>query len=179
MCVCVGVCVSVSVCLSMFRGLSDGSRGPALPSGAPSVEGKAASAALSTVLLEAARLNAPSAAVKSALAENSVPSGLASEIAKAYAGNVDAIRALHATDAVALPSLVDADWKLDYVVKSSDGVSNNEPVYTVQLTFAATGAGAAPAVLRHHRFAASPAQLQDLLHTVAQATQAAKSLGAS
>jgi hypothetical protein len=69
---------------------------------------------------------------------------------------------------VLLPRLLDVDWKLEYVVKSSAVGAVNQPTYTVKLTTASQGAD----VLHHVQFTCTPPQLDDLLGKVNDALRA-------
>lgn len=56
-----------------------------------------------------------------------------------YAPSLRALREIHCSAGTPIPSLVDVDWRLDYVVKSSKSGPVNQALYVVKLTTAAPG----------------------------------------
>ena len=73
---------------------------------------------------------------------------------------------LQATGAVALPALVDVDWRLDYVVRSSGAGSENAPAYFVTLKTREPDGS-----LRDVEFVATPEHMAEMLDTVRLATK--------
>lgn len=148
---------------------------------------KRAYAGLATLVTDMARLDAGSSQVVSTLEEN----GLADSAKTAVIGRLfekfkPAVRlALGQTLGVAMPKLVDIDWRLDYVVRSSDtdNPSPLVPIYYVKLYIAAPvqlhDADKESRHLEAIDLALSVEQMQDFLLTVRDANHQAARLGAA
>lgn len=139
-------------------------------------EGKAkrAFAALAALATDMARLDAGASEVASTLEEHGlVDATKAQAIATLFERSKPSIRLrLGMTLGVSLPRLVDIDWRLDYVVRSSDPQNPSPlvPVYYVSLHVDKEGASDTIDL------ALSVEQMQDLLLTVKHANHQAARL---
>ena len=92
--------------------------------------------------LDLARVDAGVAAAAAALEEGGLDAAGSAAGSEAYGGRrADLRAALAAVGAAPLPRLSGLDWRLDYVVRASDGAPKLVPVYYVTLRLAADGAG--------------------------------------
>ncbi|KAJ8598129.1 hypothetical protein CTAYLR_007411 [Chrysophaeum taylorii] len=130
-------------------------------------------AGLAALAADMARLDAGASQVVSSLEENGLTdSAKIGFFGAAFERAKPAIRLeLDATLGVVLPKLVDIDWRLDYVVRSSDD-GPAVPVYYVTLHVASENNDTIDLAL-------SVEQMQDLLLTVRDANHQAARLGAA
>lgn len=98
--------------------------------------------------------------IRTVLAKFGLAPDAASGVARSYGTRISALRELHSGPGLRLhvtvaclvmkahvalcagllvPQLVDVDWRLDYVVKSSKEGSVNQPMYIVKVTTTCTG----------------------------------------
>jgi hypothetical protein len=115
----------VSFCLSLFS--------TALSKKVDAIAMKQIVAALSALMLEAAKSNADDAALRAAVAESGASDEQLKVIAASYIANADALRALLARTEFGFSAIGDVDWRLDYYIKSDALDRTNEPVYIVRL----------------------------------------------
>ncbi|KAH8059423.1 hypothetical protein JL722_5452 [Aureococcus anophagefferens] len=88
-----------------------------------------------------ARVDAGVAAAAAALEEGGLDAAGSAAGSEAYGGRRADLRAALRVGAAPLPRLSGLDWRLDYVVRASDGAPKLVPVYYVTLRLAADGAG--------------------------------------
>lgn len=90
-------------------------------------------AALSSAFVEAAKLGADDASLRSALNDAGVSDEQFGVVCAAFKKHVDALRGVLARTEFGFSAVGDVDWRLDYVVKSDALDRANEPVYIVRL----------------------------------------------
>ncbi|KAL0477127.1 commd3 [Acrasis kona] len=92
--------------------------------------------ALVYLFVEASKHNAESLEMSNFLVEHILEPDRVQYICDQYTANKDLIREKALKNKTfAFPKLVDVDWRLDYVVKSSSVQKTNEPVYTLNFRF--------------------------------------------
>lgn len=120
--------------------------------------------AISTLLLEAAKVRANSAAVASILTENGVTvNGKA--LAAFYEQHQNTLISHIEATGIAAPTIVGLDWRLDYSVRSKHGGRENVPMFFVNLHVVDRG------VKRDVDIIASQDELKDLLARVKEAVR--------
>lgn len=138
------------------------------------------SLAMAALVADAARLDAGPSQVTSTLEEN----GLLSPSKTAFVGRLFtekkvAVRiGLGLTLGASIPRLVDIDWRLDYVVRSSDTSQAVVPVYYVKLRVEQRGSSD-DATHDAIELSLTVEQMQDFLLTVRDANHQAARLGRS
>merc|ERR1712130_348507 len=85
------------------------------------------------LFLEAAKHNYEAIELTHYLEEFTLNSERVKQLTESYMEHKSEIRSLLSKKTFGFPSLVDIDWRLDYVVKSSQVEKTNEPVYTLKL----------------------------------------------
>lgn len=104
-----------------------------LPTTNDPIIAKHAHAALTILILEAAKINADPQILREALDDAKVPADRVEYIAKQYNNNRTALRNMLATHTFGFPQIIGVDWRLDYHIKSNSLEKINEPVFMVQL----------------------------------------------
>mmetsp|Transcript_29064 Transcript_29064/g.48850 ORF Transcript_29064/g.48850 Transcript_29064/m.48850 type:complete len:195 (+) Transcript_29064:86-670(+) len=122
--------------------------------------------AVSTLLLEAAKLNCTVDNLKSILAELGTGLNVIEILSALYHEHLDTIREHLNTTGIAAPTIVGVDWRLDYSIKSKHGGRENAPMFYVCLRVKESGG-----LLRDISMMASMEQLQDLLSKVKDAVK--------
>lgn len=124
-------------------------------------------AGLATLILESAKRNMDSDACSSVLGD----AGVSAERQEAFRGLYDkcrpGVRALLFSSAFNLPHAVDADWRLDYVVRDSHVEKIDQPLYFIRLKTETGGADE----LADVAFSCTPEQLEDLVTALREATK--------
>eukprot|EP01100_Stratorugosa_tubuloviscum_P012544 TRINITY_DN5993_c2_g1_i3.p1 TRINITY_DN5993_c2_g1~~TRINITY_DN5993_c2_g1_i3.p1 ORF type:complete len:193 (+),score=92.80 TRINITY_DN5993_c2_g1_i3:80-658(+) len=90
-------------------------------------------ASLSTVILEAAKINIDGIALKGLLKESQLAEQRIGIITKVYEEKVNVLRSLLATTAFTFPHIVDVDWRLDYQIKTNKIEKVGIPLYFINL----------------------------------------------
>jgi len=120
--------------------------------------------AISTLLLEAAKVRANPTVVANILQENGVTTN-AKSIVSFYTQHQNTLITHIETTGIAAPSIVGLDWRLDYSVRSKHGGRENVPMFFVTLFVVDRG------VKRDIDMIASQEELKDLLSRVKEAVR--------
>lgn len=120
--------------------------------------------AISTLLLEAARVRADASVVTTLLNENNVTLN-AQVIIALYSQHKDTLIEHIEATGIAAPSIVGLDWRLDYSVRSKHGGRENVPMFFVNLHVIDRG------VMRDIDVIASQEEMKDLLSRVKEAVR--------
>ena len=126
--------------------------------------------AISTLLLEGAKKKATLASLSASLAESGIntSSRHLKAILDVYKSHRDPMIAHMEATGIALPTLVDVQWRLDYSVRSKHGGRENVPMYFVTLKVKDRG------IVRDIEMIASLEELQDMHSRTREAVKAAK-----
>jgi len=120
--------------------------------------------AISTLLLEAAKMRANPTAIANVLQENGVTTN-AKSIVSFYTQHQNTLITHIEATGIAAPSIVGLDWRLDYSVRSKHGGRENVPMFFVTLFVVDRG------VKRDIDMIASQEELKDLLSRVKEAVR--------
>ena len=134
-------------------------------------------AGVCTLLLTAAQDGADAGAFATALEEHGIAGPRAEALCAQYKADAAALRGVLTRTGIGLPSLVGADWRLDYHVSSSATGKANVPVYCLKWKTVADpggGAGGGAGSGAQHKdieFMCSLQQLQDLSNSINDAAK--------
>ncbi|XP_046387462.1 COMM domain-containing protein 3-like [Ischnura elegans] len=130
------------------------------------IDGKAAYAALLTVILEAARHDTDPTSLSSLLEEKKLESSRIEKILKLF-GIVKPKLQAHLSGIGSFPPhVVDATWRLDYVTKSGNLEYKSGPQYLINLVTEVPGVGE-----KKIQFACTMEEMQDLVGKLREASK--------
>ena len=131
------------------------------------VEDHEALCAVSTLLLEGARANSPAAQIRAVLTECGVNASASAVLSELYSTHLETLQQHMRRTGIALPEIVDIDWRLDYVVsaKNPSPAAAHAPLFFLSLRVKDRG------LYRDVDMVASQEELQDLLARVRDAVK--------
>jgi polycomb group RING finger protein 4 len=143
-------------------------KAPAPLAGTDRIALKQGHACLAALFLAAAREYADAETVRGALEDQRVPAPLCDYAAERFAARRDEVRAqlLAGVSGTRRPRVVDAEWRLDYYLKSNTLEHVSVPVFFVRLH--TVGADGAPGLVD---FTCSAEELQDLVNKLRDAAK--------
>lgn len=121
--------------------------------------------AVSTLLLEGAKAQSPAAQIRAVLTECGVGAETATVLTELYSTHLETLTAHMLRTGIALPEIVDIDWRLDYAVAAKHAPKLNAPVFFLSLRVKDRG------LLRDIEMVADQQELQDLLASVRDAVK--------
>mmetsp|Transcript_8955 Transcript_8955/g.9472 ORF Transcript_8955/g.9472 Transcript_8955/m.9472 type:complete len:183 (-) Transcript_8955:140-688(-) len=121
--------------------------------------------AITTILLEAARVRANYEQLKALFHEHSLSNEVSELLCELYNQHQENIINHLENTGISSPIIVDIDWRLDYSIRSKHGGRNNIPMYFVTLKVKDRG------LLRDIDMIASLEEIQDLLGSVRDAVK--------